>query len=115
MMNYGLALAAAETTVDIPVETIISYIKPELLVVSLVLYIVGIALKKAESVADNKIPFVLLAISVVLTTLWCVATTAVANAQEVCMLIFTILIQSVLITGVPVLVSQCIIQSKKKS
>ena len=37
-------------------EQIMNYIKPELVVVAVVLYFVGMALKKAQAVADKNIP-----------------------------------------------------------
>ena len=40
-------------------EQIMNYIKPELVVVAVVLYFVGMALKKAQAVADKNIPLIL--------------------------------------------------------
>ena len=38
---------------------IMNYIMPELIVVSVVLYFIGMAIKKAETVKDNYIPYIL--------------------------------------------------------
>ena len=40
-------------------DQILNYIKPELLVVAVVLYFVGIGLKKAQAVPDKYIPIIL--------------------------------------------------------
>ena len=47
-------------------ERIMNYVKPELIVVAVVLYFIGMGLKKAESVADKYIPLLLGGIGIVL-------------------------------------------------
>ena len=68
------------------------FIKPELLVLVPVLYLVGIALKRS-AVADKHIPWILGAAGVVLSYLWIAGTCRMANAQEIVLAVFTGLVQ----------------------
>lgn len=91
------------------------FIKPELLILIPVLYIVGMFLKKSESVPDKKIPLVLLIAGIVLAILYVVATTAgELTAQTVAMAVFTALCQGILCAGGAVMVNQIKVQSKKE-
>lgn len=105
-----MALLTAEA---LPFD-ILNYVKPELVVVAIILYIIGIFLKKANTFADNMIPFVLLIIGIGITALYVFATTPVSGPQEVCMLLFTVVVQGILLTGAAVLCSQMQIQARKK-
>ena len=89
------------------------FIKPELLVLVPVLYLVGIALKRS-AVADKNIPWILGAAGVVLSYLWIAGTCRMANAQEVVLAVFTGFVQGVLAAGASVYVNQIIKQSKKE-
>ena len=40
-------------------EQIINYIKPELIVVAIALYFIGMAIKQSETIADKYIPSIL--------------------------------------------------------
>ena len=40
-------------------EQIINYVKPELIVVAIVLYFIGVAIKQSETIADKYIPSIL--------------------------------------------------------
>ena len=61
---------------------IMTFIKPELLILVPVLYIMGMGIKKSK-VADNRIPLILGITSVLLSTLWVVATSEIKNIQDV--------------------------------
>lgn len=89
------------------------FIKPELLILIPVLYLIGIAVKKSK-LADKIIPFVLGAISVALCALWVMSTSEYQGAQEVATAIFTAITQGVLIAGASVYVNQMYIQSNKE-
>lgn len=114
MVNV-LALTAVAETVEVDPTFILQYIKPELLIVAVALYVLGIFLKKSNSVPDKRIPTILLIVAFVCVALYVVATSTVSSAQDVCMLIFTILIQTILITSAPVFISQLLIQAKKNN
>ena len=55
-------------------EQIMNYVKPELVVVAIVLYFVGIGLKNTETVADKYIPAILGVLGIVICGIYVVAT-----------------------------------------
>ena len=61
---------------------IMTFIKPELLILVPVLYIMGMGIKKSK-VADNRIPLILGITSVLLSTLWVFTTSEIKNIQDV--------------------------------
>lgn len=89
------------------------YIKPELLVLVPVLYLIGVAVKKSK-VADKFIPWILGGISVALSALWILATSFPANAAEAALAVFTAITQGVLIAGASVYVNQLVKQTGKE-
>lgn len=89
------------------------YIKPELAVLAIVLYIVGIALKKS-SLADKWIPWILGGAGVALAVVWVCATSPLGTAQEVLMAVFAAVTQGILCAGASVYVNQLIKQSGKE-
>lgn len=93
---------------------IMNYVKPELLVVAIVLYFVGMAIKKAKSIKDNYIPYILGGIGIILCGIWVVANSPLGTVQEVLMAIFTSIVQGVLIAGLSTYVNQLIKQAKEK-
>lgn len=89
------------------------YVKPELIVVAIVLYIVGTGIKKAESVKDKYIPYILGAIGIVLCAIWVLANSSLGTTQEVLMAIFTSIVQGILVAGLSTYVNQLIKQVNK--
>ena len=55
-------------------EQIINYVKPELIVVAIALYFVGMALKQAQVVKDKYIPLILGEISIAICAIYVFAT-----------------------------------------
>lgn len=92
---------------------IMEYVKPELIVVAIVLYIVGTGIKKAESVKDKYIPYILGAIGIVLCAIWVLANSSLGTTQEVLMAIFTSIVQGILVAGLSTYVNQLIKQVNK--
>ena len=88
------------------------FIKPELLVLIPVLYLIGMAVKKSK-VADKFIPWILGGVSVALSALWILATSFPADASEAAMAVFTAITQGVLIAGASVYVNQLVKQTGK--
>lgn len=88
------------------------YIKPELLVLVPVLYLIGAAIKKSN-IADKFIPWILGGVSVALSALWILANCSCSNAAEVCTAIFTAITQGILIAGASVYVNQLVKQTGK--
>lgn len=95
-------------------EVILNYVKPELVVVAVVLYFVGLGLKKAKFLKDKFIPLVLGILGIVFATIYVLATSDISTAQTVLMAIFTSIVQGVLVAGLSTYVSQLIIQGKKE-
>ena len=94
-------------------EEIISYVKPELLSVAVVLYFCGMGLKRLQVVKDKYIPVILGAAGIVLCAVWVLATSSLGNIQEIAMAVFTAVIQGILVAGLSTYVNQMIKQAKK--
>lgn len=89
------------------------YIRPELLVLVPVLYLIGVGLKKSR-LPDRFIPLALGGISILMTALWIFPTSDIGSAGDVFTAIFTSVTQGVLAAGASVYVSQIQIQAAKK-
>ena len=94
-------------------EQILNYVKPELIVVAIVLYFVGMGLKKAEAVADKYIPLILGGVGIVLCAVWVLATGPLSTGQDIAMAIFTAIVQGILVAGLSTYVNQIIKQINK--
>ena len=95
-------------------EQIMNYIKPELLVVAVVLYFVGMGLKKAQYFSDRHIPFTLGVLGCALSALYVFGTSVISNPQEISMAIFTAIVQGLLVAGMSTYVNQIIKQYGKE-
>lgn len=93
---------------------IMNYIKPELIVVTLVLYFIGIAIKKAKTIKDKYIPYVLGIISIMLCGIWVFANVPINTFQEILIAVFTSIVQGVLVAGLSTYVNQLIKQTNKE-
>lgn len=91
---------------------LMEYIKPELLVLIPVLYLIGNAVKNSK-IADKFIPFILGGVSILLAALWIFATSEMVGMSDVVMAVFTAITQGVLIAGASVYVNQIIKQTGK--
>ena len=89
------------------------FIKPELLILIPVLYIVGIGLKKSK-LSDTLIPLILGGIAIVLSAAWVIATSDISTLKDVAYALFVSVTQGVLSAGASVYVNQLYVQSKKK-
>ena len=94
-------------------EQIMNYVKPELIVVAVALYFIGIGLKKAETVPDKYIPMILGGIGIVLCVIWVLASCPLDSGQNIAMAIFTAIIQGILVAGLSTYVNQIIKQVQK--
>lgn len=88
------------------------YIKPELLVLIPVIYIIGLILKKSKC-ADKWIPVVLGVVAIVLSTMWVFSTSDIIGFMDVVHLLFVSFTQGILVTGASVYFNQLYIQAKK--
>ena len=95
-------------------EQILSYVKPELVVVAVVLYFVGMGLKQSQAVPDKYIPIILGVIGIVICGIYVVATCSLSGVQNVAMAIFTAIVQGILVAGLSTYVNQIIKQANKE-
>lgn len=89
------------------------FIKPELLILIPVLYVVGIGLKKSK-LSDALIPLILGGIAIVLSAAWVIATSDISTLKDVAYALFISVTQGILSAGASVYVNQLYVQSKKK-
>ena len=94
-------------------EQITNYVKPELVVVAIALYFVGMALKQAKTVKDKYIPLILGGISIAICAMYVFATSSCSTPQDIVMAIFTAITQGILIAGLSTYVNQIIKQTNK--
>lgn len=94
-------------------EQILNYVKPELLVVTVVLYFIGMGFKKAQAIKDKYIPLLLGACGILLATIYVIATCSLSNTQEIAMAVFTSIVQGVLVAGLSTYVNQVVKQLNK--
>ena len=94
-------------------EQVMNYVKPELVIVAVVLYFLGTFLKKSEAVVDSYIPLILGAVGIAICGIYVFATSQISNAQEVAMAVFVALTQGVLVAGLSTYVDQIIKQLNK--
>lgn len=94
-------------------EIIQQYVKPELVVVGIVLYFVGIAINKSETVKNKYIPFILGALGIFLALIWVLATSPFNGWQSALLAIFTAIVQGVLVAGLSNYIDQLFKQAKK--
>lgn len=92
---------------------IMNYIKPELVVIAIVLYFVGLGIKKAESIKDKYIPCILGILGIALAAIWVFANSPIGTVQEVLMAVFTSIVQGILVAGLSTYVNQLIKQTSK--
>lgn len=90
------------------------YLKPELLILVPVMYLIGVGCKKSALVADKYIPIILGIVSILISGVWVLATSPLGSFQEVCMAIFTAVTQGILAAGASVYINQIAKQSKKE-
>ena len=94
-------------------EQITNYVKPELVVVAIALYFVGMALKQAKTVKDKYIPLILGGISIAICAMYVFATSSCSTPQDIVMAIFTAITQGILIAGLSTYVNQIVKQVNK--
>ena len=88
------------------------YIRPELLILIPVMYIIGMGLKRSK-IADKHIPLILGVFSIILSALWVFATENLESNKEILAAFFMAVTQGILAAGASVYANQLYIQSKK--
>lgn len=94
-------------------NNILEYVKPDLVVVSIVLYLLGVAMKQSEAISDKYIPLLLGIFGVFAAALYVFATSEMQTVQDVLLAVFTSFVQGVLVAGLSTYVNQLFKQLKK--
>lgn len=94
-------------------EQIMNYIKPELIVVAIALYFLGLWLKQAAFIKDKYIPLVLGIVGIFVCGIWVMATATFATGQDIALAVFTAIVQGGLVAGLSTYVNQSIKQLRK--
>lgn len=88
------------------------FIKPELLILIPVLYVMGIGFKKSK-LPDTLIPISLGCTSIILSAVWVLATSDIASWKDAFYALFISVTQGILSAGASVYINQLYLQSKK--
>ena len=94
-------------------DQILNYVKPELLIVAVVLYFIGAGLKKAQTFKDKYIPLILGVIGIVLCAIWVLGNSPLGTGQDIAMAVFTAIVQGILVAGLSTYINQIVKQSGK--
>lgn len=86
---------------------IMDYIKPELLIVAVVLYVVGMFCKKSPLIKDKFIPLILGGLGILLCGIWVIGNTDMHTGMQIAMGIFSTITQGILMAGLSTYVHQC--------
>lgn len=95
-------------------EQIMNYVKPELIVVAIVLYFIGMWLKQSQTIKDKYIPLLLGGIGIVISAIYVFATCACSTGQEIALAVFTAITQGVLVVGLSTYINQMVKQLNKE-
>ena len=90
------------------------FIRPELMVLIPVLYLIGAASKKSKWVDDRHIPLILGGAGIALSLLYVSATCVTTGWRDVVMMVFTAFTQGILAAGCSVYANQIYKQSRKE-
>lgn len=94
-------------------EEFVKYVKPELMIVAIVLYFLGMWLKQAAFLKDKYIPIVLGALGIFICGLWVASVHQFEDVQAAFAGIFAAVTQGVLVAGFSTYVNQIIKQLNK--
>ena len=94
-------------------EILKEFVKPELLILIPVLYLIGSGLKNSIF-KDNLIPIALGIFGIILSTIYVFATTEISGTKDILMGIFISLTQGILVAGCSVYFNQIYKQLKEE-
>ena len=95
-------------------EEFVNYVKPELIIVAIVLYFLGMWLKQAAFLKDKYIPLALGAIGIFICGLWVASVHQFEDAQSAFAGVFAAVTQGILVAGLSTYVNQIIKQLNKE-
>ncbi len=94
-------------------EQFVKYVKPELMIVAIVLYFLGIWFKQAAFLKDKYIPLVLGMLGIFICGLWVASVHQFEDAQAAFAGAFAAVTQGILVAGLSTYVNQIIKQLNK--
>lgn len=95
-------------------EEFVNYVRPELMIVAIVLYFLGLWLKQAAFLKDKYIPLALGAIGIFICGLWVASVHQFEDAQAAFAGVFAAVTQGILVAGLSTYVNQIIKQLNKE-
>lgn len=95
-------------------DQIMNFLKPELIVVAVALYFLGMAVKQAQTFKDKYIPLLLGFVGIIICALWIFATCDCKTSQDIAMAVFMSITQGILVAGLSTYVNQVIKQYTKE-
>ena len=95
-------------------EQIMNYVKPELLIVAVVLYFIGMGIKKSEVIPDKYIPTILGVLGILICGIYVIASSTMSGFHEIAMAVFTAITQGILVAGLSNYVNQIVKQANKE-
>lgn len=95
-------------------DQIMNYVKPELLVVAIVLYFTGMWLKQAETIKDKYIPLIIGAAGILICAIYIFAVCECNTGKNIAMAFFTAVTQGILTAGLSTYGNQIIKQMNKE-
>lgn len=94
-------------------DHLIEYIDPELIVVTVMLYFTGSAMKKSHLIKDKYIPLIFGIVGIMVCAVWVIAAYPLNTGPEIASAAFTAVVQGVLSAGLSNYVNQIIKQGNK--
>lgn len=94
-------------------EQYLEFVRPELMVVAVVLYIIGCGFKNSNILKDKYIPVALGGIGVLVCALYIFATGPCASVREALLAVFTSITQGILVAGLSTYINQILKQKGK--
>ena len=92
---------------------VMEYVKPELIIVSVVLYLVGVWIKQMETIKDKYIPMINGGLGIIICAVYVLATSELDSGQTIAMAAFIAITQGILTAGLSTYVNQLIKQTEK--
>ena len=93
---------------------IMDYVKPELLIVAIVLYFCGMWLKQAAFIKDKYIPLVLGIAGILFCGIWVISTASLDSGRDVLAAVFASITQGIVVAGLSTYMNQIFKQLHKE-
>lgn len=93
---------------------ITDFIKPELIVVALVLYFIGVMIKQSETIKNKYIPLINGGMGILICAIYVFATCECTEPHHVAMAAFTAITQGILVAGLSTYANQLFKQKGKE-